>query len=531
MTRPHATAALLLTALLLLPGPVGAEPGAIRWTTQRGTRIDGSPAYAGDGTIYIGSNDNFLYAIEAADGSERWRFQTGGAIISSPAVGADGTIYIGADDGVLYAVTSDGAERWTFDTGGRIRSSPGIGPDGTVHVGSDDGAVYAVDGADGALVWEFPTDGPVLSRPAIDDAGTVDDVSDDTIYFGSDDTFVYAVDANGVERWRFKTEGEVRSSPAIGADGTVYIGADDGKVYALDPAETDDLRVRWSHDTEGAVRSSPALSTDGTILYVGSLNGPLHALRTEDDPGERVQWAFLDSGPIHASPAIGSDGTIYFGARDARLYAVDPDGEAEWTVRIRDTLSSPLVAPDGTLYIGSLSEGSAATGGRLYAVETDSQGLSDGSAWPTFGHDIRNTGRNSQNQGPTAEAGADQTVVDGESVLLNGTGSTDPDYGISEYQWTQTDGPSVELTEEGFANARFVAPGADDQTALVFELTVTDIGGLRSTDTVSITVEEDSSFCFLAAIQTGGGAGGSSPAVVWGLLIAVGGTWIRRRSQ
>ena len=33
---------------------------------------------------------------------------TGGAIESSPAIGSDGTIYVGSDDYYLYAITSTG---------------------------------------------------------------------------------------------------------------------------------------------------------------------------------------------------------------------------------------------------------------------------------------------------------------------------------------------------------------------------------------------------------------------------------------
>ncbi|MFP4391153.1 MAG: PKD domain-containing protein [Desulfococcaceae bacterium] len=175
---------------------------------------------------------------------------------------------------------------------------------------------------------------------------------------------------------------------------------------------------------------------------------------------------------------------------------------------------------------------SAATlGGRLYAVETGAAGLDDDSPWPKFGHDIRQTGRNSENQGPTAEAGPDQTVLDGESVLLDGAGSSDPDYGISDYQWRQTRGAAVEFTEAGRAEARFVAPGDQDDATLVFELTVTDIGGLRATDTVSIAVEENDAFCFLTAVQTEWQAGKIMPATLAIFLATAGGAWIRRRAK
>ena len=37
----------------------------------------------------------------------KWSFTTGGAVISSPAIGVDGTIYVGSSDSDLYAINPD----------------------------------------------------------------------------------------------------------------------------------------------------------------------------------------------------------------------------------------------------------------------------------------------------------------------------------------------------------------------------------------------------------------------------------------
>ena len=47
-----------------------------------------------------------------------WVFATGGAVRSSPAIGADGTVYVGSDDRKLYAVNGEtGDKKWEFRTG------------------------------------------------------------------------------------------------------------------------------------------------------------------------------------------------------------------------------------------------------------------------------------------------------------------------------------------------------------------------------------------------------------------------------
>ena len=66
----------------------------------------------------------------------KWAYTTGGAVVSSPAIGADGTVYVGSEDDKLYAIDPDGSLKWAYTTGGAVYSSPAIGADGTVYVGS-----------------------------------------------------------------------------------------------------------------------------------------------------------------------------------------------------------------------------------------------------------------------------------------------------------------------------------------------------------------------------------------------------------
>jgi len=57
---------------------------------------------AGD-TVYIGSNDGNIYAVDTGTGSERWHIATGDKVTGSPVL-ADGTLYVGSCDGKLYAI-------------------------------------------------------------------------------------------------------------------------------------------------------------------------------------------------------------------------------------------------------------------------------------------------------------------------------------------------------------------------------------------------------------------------------------------
>jgi len=93
------------------------------------------------------------------------------------------------------------------------------------------------------------------------------------------------------------------------------------------------------------------------------------------------------------------------------------------------------------------------------------------------------------NQAPTASAGPDQTVAEGESVTLDGTGSSDSDGSISSYSWTITSGPGS-LSDAGTATPIYDAPAdVSSDTTVTVELTVTDDDGATDTDTAMVTVE------------------------------------------
>ena len=158
-------------------------------------------------------------------GTTKWSYATSNAILSSPAIGADGTIYVGSTDNSLYAINPDGTEKWSYATGNPILfSSPAIGADGTIYVGSYDHSLYAIN-PDGTKKWSYATGNAIYSSPAIG--------ADGTIYVGSYDHSLYAINPDGTKKWIYATGNEIDSSPAIGADGTIYVGSEDNSLYAI----------------------------------------------------------------------------------------------------------------------------------------------------------------------------------------------------------------------------------------------------------------------------------------------------------
>ncbi|MFC1651004.1 leucine-rich repeat domain-containing protein [Candidatus Latescibacterota bacterium] len=351
-----------------------------------------SPAIGKDGTIYIGSMDSFLYAVNP-DGTRKWRYRTNGPIWSSPAIGSNGVIYVGSEDGALYAVNPDGSLYWKYLTDGPIWSSPAIGNNGDIYFGSFDNIFYALK-PDGTWKWEYEIGTMMISSPSIG--------YDGSIYFGAFDGNLYALRTSGAFKWSFPIGGEIYSSPAIGEDGTVYIG-NNTSLFAVNPDGTQ----KWDIYFENVVESSPAIGADGTI-YIGVDDGYLYAI--EPNSGSRI-WSFGMGNMIVSSPAIGNDGTIYVGSNDSGLYAVSPQGNEKWRFEADGSIwSSPTIGNNGILYFGCYDW-------NLYAVDTKTnEGLAD-SPWPKFRNNTKNSGK------AFTESWANLMVTfpDGGENLLPGT--------------------------------------------------------------------------------------------------------------
>ncbi|MCH7499689.1 MAG: SBBP repeat-containing protein, partial [Nitrospinae bacterium] len=86
-----------------------------------------------------------------------------------------------------------------------------------------------------------------------------------------------------------------------------------------------------------------------------------------------------------------------------------------------------------------------------------------------------------------ANAGLDQSVDEGVTVNLDGTGSS-PDPNTLNYDWSQVGGPSVTLTGANTSTPSFDAPYVSENQTLTFELIVDDGTNFSEADSVDIVV-------------------------------------------
>jgi outer membrane protein assembly factor BamB len=248
-------------------------------------------------------------------------------------------------------------ERWTYSTGGKVRSIPAV-DSSTVFFSSDDGFLYAADVANGKLKWKFDLGDGAVQRilPANEPPYSFDYlksspvVHDSVLYVGSGNGKLYAVDAKtGALKWTFASGGMIRSTPLVhGAH--VYVGSWDGKLYCVDRQSGHET---WSYQTKDAVQASPAYA-DGKIVF-GGRDPRLFALDAET--GTEVWTHPYTDGSWVESSAVVRGNTLYVGSSDSlKLSAFDiPSGKEIWTFHTNGwSWMTPLV-DDGVVYIGAIA--------------------------------------------------------------------------------------------------------------------------------------------------------------------------------
>lgn len=311
------------------------------WEFTCEDEIRGTPVCY-SGAVFVGSYDNNLYALNAANGAFVWKYPTDAGIVSTPAV-YENNVYFGSEDRRLHVVAArSGQIYWTYYTEGPVRSSPHIA-EGHVFIGSDDGQLHAVNSFTGRSAWILDAGAPVRSTPL---------VHQDLVYFGSESGDFFCANFKGQVKWRFKAKRAITASPVI-SEGVLYIGSVDSTLYALD-ARTG--WVIWRFRLGKPTISTPVVIDD--MIFTGASDGQIYAI---DSKSAKEIWTFATEHQVTGSPVVAQD-SLYCGSVDGRLYCLEyRTGRLRWKFRTEGSITgTPLVAKD-LVYIGS-------TDHRLYAL-------------------------------------------------------------------------------------------------------------------------------------------------------------------
>lgn len=200
---------------------------------------------------------------------------------------------------------------------GAITSSPTIGSDGTIYVGVD------------------------VPRPGTSAQG-----------------YLCAIKPDMTQKWCVQTRASAsQSSAAIGADGTIYIGDRDNTLTAFNPADGSKLWL-YNHGFEGDIYTSPAIGADATIYFAFSQNLYGAGVFTALKPDGSEKWHYVIGKFMDASsPAIDQSGFLYMGDVTGVLHKFQDNGTFTtrlWKTQVGTKITaSPVIAPDGTVYVGS----------------------------------------------------------------------------------------------------------------------------------------------------------------------------------
>jgi outer membrane protein assembly factor BamB len=246
-------------------------------------------------------------------------------------------IFVGSSTGQLWCFTGSGLRLWMYQAGGGIGAPPSLSLDRrTIYVGSDDGFLHALDATSGRLFWRGEMLGSLGKSPV---------VTEDAVYIVTDNDVVGAYDrSTGDALWRFERqapEGFYVTDHAglVLADRRLITGFTDGAVVALDPS---DGRVLWVRDTTADMdtHSDELRFTDvdttpvvlGESVYVASFAGGLYALEAASGSVRwvRPEWtgvvALADAGGGRLALASGD-----FGIQSVRM----DNGDRLWSTPVR----------------------------------------------------------------------------------------------------------------------------------------------------------------------------------------------------
>lgn len=256
-------------------------------------RLSGGITYA-NGTLYLGTENGEMFALDASDGSIQWRVNVPGEVVSAPAYG-EGYLIAHLGNGLIYAMNAEnGDERWRHEEevptlSLRGTSSPVVSAGG-VMVGTNNGRAAVLILENGQLAWDervtAPSGGSDLDRMVDIDANPV--VRGETLYLLSFNGELVAMQLrNGEVMWRRDYQGY--RTPQVTAS-RIYLTTTRSHIVELDRMSGNE---RWRNNalygrslTEPTVMSNHVVTADrfGVIHWLDRSNGQVvgrHELRRD----------------------------------------------------------------------------------------------------------------------------------------------------------------------------------------------------------------------------------------------------------
>ena len=295
---------------------INASSGASLWNQTTGNIVPAQPVVA-DGVVYVGSWDQYFYALNLTTGAVLWRHWVTAPIAAGAALGPNGVVFFGtAYSGTfdnVYALDTrrNGTALWTYAIGNTSATSlftALAAADGVVVVAVPAG-LTALDATTGARLWYRENANPTqysAVTPAISDG----------VCFYCWGTHVHALNAlTGAELWNFtKGAPSYFFAPAV-AGGVVYLGCSCGAALALDAISG---ASRWTQLGLDAAMA-PTLDPVSGVVYVQG-DSDVYALNTTDGT---LEWRYRKAATAMSAAAVWN-GTVIAVDYATVLYAIAP---------------------------------------------------------------------------------------------------------------------------------------------------------------------------------------------------------------
>jgi len=245
-------------------GRKDASANSPRSTDPDDYSYQGHPAYCqSTGHIIVGSDDAFLYALNAVNLNRAWSWSptdTANPGWGTPAINGD-KIYIASDADTLYYLqdaVSSCSRLGAYALPSPVSGAPIIDRSGYVLVALENGLLYKLEPNLQSVVWvDTIRYNIALTSPVIDEAGV--------IYVGDDSGYVTAINENGTIKWSTMVDPAGISGMAVGVT-RLYVGTGFGKLIALNLT---DGQVTWTNTTcTNSVVGTPALAANGYLYFM-----------------------------------------------------------------------------------------------------------------------------------------------------------------------------------------------------------------------------------------------------------------------
>jgi outer membrane protein assembly factor BamB len=323
-----------------------------------------------EGEVETNSENAGKDTIDMEDMS--WSFKTNGGIASSPII-VDNTIFFGSKDGNLYAIDLDTKlEIWHYNSNGPILCQPAIF-NNSIFFSSNE-VYFSLDINSGKELWKYDTKADAAQKERKDrwdyhDSSPV--VDNNVVYFGSALGRVFGFDVStGEVVWEFATidASIVRHTPLIN-DGILYVGDWNGKYYAVDIKTN---KAIWTQTFSGSFHSSSTIFED--TLYFGGRDSRFNAVEIATG---NIKWSYPPGSWASGDPIV-AEGILYFPTSDSKLvYATNiENGSTIKKYQIYKNSFARSVIVDNILYITSGDAYEEPGTGKVQAFELDGDGKS-----------------------------------------------------------------------------------------------------------------------------------------------------------